>query len=163
MITALSIIKDWFKTGKKPTERQFSDTWDSFWHKSEGIPKNRIAKSTTEEFGMLLFTLNQSGTNPPEITVLHNDFTYDLLWLFYYNGEGDYYLCSDNQVTYWADGNAYFSASQPYARDTTVRIAGSGGYCIRINTYDSGNLSDNLLDDTVMFQVRIKPGYYSQG
>ncbi len=34
----LNTIKSWFRTGLKPTQQQFWDTWDSFWHKSEKIP-----------------------------------------------------------------------------------------------------------------------------
>lgn len=41
-ITALQTIKNWFKTGKKPSQQQFWDTWDSFWHKSEQIPISNI-------------------------------------------------------------------------------------------------------------------------
>lgn len=38
----LTVIKNWFKTGLKPTQEQFSDTWDSFWHKDEMIPVAKI-------------------------------------------------------------------------------------------------------------------------
>jgi hypothetical protein len=38
----LSTIKNWFKTGLKPTQQQFWDTWDSFWHKDENIPVANI-------------------------------------------------------------------------------------------------------------------------
>jgi hypothetical protein len=38
----LNTIKNWFKTGLKPTQNQFWDTWDSFWHKDEKIPTNAI-------------------------------------------------------------------------------------------------------------------------
>lgn len=42
-IQTLQIIKSWFRKGLYPTENQFSDTWDSFWHKSEDlIPMSRI-------------------------------------------------------------------------------------------------------------------------
>lgn len=34
---SLNNIKNWFKTGLKPTQNQFWDTWDSFWHKDEAI------------------------------------------------------------------------------------------------------------------------------
>ncbi|WP_166924967.1 hypothetical protein [Flavobacterium poyangense] len=37
-IQTLNIIKSWFKTGLKPTQTQFWDTWDSFRHKSEKVP-----------------------------------------------------------------------------------------------------------------------------
>ena len=35
-------IKDWFRTGLKPTQAQFWATWDSFWHKDEKIPITAI-------------------------------------------------------------------------------------------------------------------------
>lgn len=38
----LTIIKSWFQTGFKPTQTQFSDTYDSFWHKDEQIPIAKI-------------------------------------------------------------------------------------------------------------------------
>ncbi len=41
-ITDLNILKSYFKTGDKPTQDQFSAVFDSFWHKSEGIPLAKI-------------------------------------------------------------------------------------------------------------------------
>ncbi|MBB6274730.1 hypothetical protein HDF26_005212 [Pedobacter cryoconitis] len=38
----LNVIKNWFKTGLKPSQLQFWDTWDSFWHKDEIIPAANI-------------------------------------------------------------------------------------------------------------------------
>lgn len=38
----LNTIKNWFKTGLKPTQQQFWDTWDSFWHKEDTIPVENI-------------------------------------------------------------------------------------------------------------------------
>lgn len=35
-------IRNWFKTGLKPTQAQFWATWDSFWHKDEKIPITAI-------------------------------------------------------------------------------------------------------------------------
>jgi hypothetical protein len=37
-LQTLNTIKQWFRTGLKPTQQQFWDTWDSFRHKSEKIP-----------------------------------------------------------------------------------------------------------------------------
>ncbi len=37
-IQTLKTIKSWFRTGLKPTQDQFWDTWDSFRHKDEKIP-----------------------------------------------------------------------------------------------------------------------------
>ena len=41
-IVNLNTIKNWFKTGLKPTQTQFWSTWDSFWHKNDQIPATNI-------------------------------------------------------------------------------------------------------------------------
>ena len=41
-MTALATIKNWFLTGLKPTQSQFHAWMDSFWHKSDMIPTNKI-------------------------------------------------------------------------------------------------------------------------
>ena len=41
-IRTLKTIKSWFRTGLKPTQSQFSDTWDSFRHKDEKVPVKDI-------------------------------------------------------------------------------------------------------------------------
>ncbi|MBB6274731.1 hypothetical protein HDF26_005213 [Pedobacter cryoconitis] len=38
----LYAIKNWFKTGLKPSQQQFWDTWDSFWHKDDVIPAANV-------------------------------------------------------------------------------------------------------------------------
>lgn len=43
----LTVIKNWFKTGLKPTQAQFWDTWDSFWHKDEKIPIDTVDQLTS--------------------------------------------------------------------------------------------------------------------
>ncbi|HBL74257.1 MAG: hypothetical protein A2W90_18055 [Bacteroidetes bacterium GWF2_42_66] len=43
----LSVIKNWFRTGLKPTQAQFWDTWDSFWHKDEKIPIDTVDQLIT--------------------------------------------------------------------------------------------------------------------
>lgn len=42
MATPLNTIKNWFKTGLFPTQTQFWSTFDSFWHKDEAIPMNKV-------------------------------------------------------------------------------------------------------------------------
>ncbi|MFH7005118.1 hypothetical protein [Flavobacterium bizetiae] len=37
-LQTLNTIKQWFKTGLKPTQTQFWDTWDSFRHKYDKVP-----------------------------------------------------------------------------------------------------------------------------
>lgn len=41
-MASLNDIKSWFKTGKFPTETQFSEAWSSFWHKAEKISISTI-------------------------------------------------------------------------------------------------------------------------
>lgn len=41
-IVSLATILGWFKTGDKPTQAQFANTWDSFRHKLESIPVGDI-------------------------------------------------------------------------------------------------------------------------
>ncbi|WP_367867907.1 hypothetical protein [Pedobacter sp. WC2423] len=48
-MASLNTIKNWFKTGLKPTQLQFWSTWESFWHKEEKIPINAI-ESLDERF-----------------------------------------------------------------------------------------------------------------
>ncbi|MDH1880919.1 hypothetical protein N5D90_00005, partial [Empedobacter sp. GD03797] len=40
--TDINTIKNWFKTGLKPTQNQFWSTWESYWHKSESLPISSI-------------------------------------------------------------------------------------------------------------------------
>lgn len=42
MATNINTILEWFKTGKKPTQQQFWDSWQSFWHKDEIIPQTKV-------------------------------------------------------------------------------------------------------------------------
>jgi hypothetical protein len=47
MATAINTIKQWFKTGLKPTQDQFWNWIDSFWHKDELIPQDKIQNLST--------------------------------------------------------------------------------------------------------------------
>lgn len=46
-IQTLNTIKNWFKTGSKPSQDQFWDTWDSFRHKYEKVPIKDIEELET--------------------------------------------------------------------------------------------------------------------
>jgi hypothetical protein len=70
-MATLAQILNWFKTGLYPTEEQFAQTWQSFWHKSESIPAAKIdggyntATSFTDfptDKALLLVTLSESST-----------------------------------------------------------------------------------------------------
>lgn len=41
-IQPINTLKAWFLTALKPTQQQFHDWMDSYWHKSETIPTNKI-------------------------------------------------------------------------------------------------------------------------
>jgi hypothetical protein len=41
-IQSLATIKLWFRTALKPSQAQFWDTWDSFWHKNDAIPTSAV-------------------------------------------------------------------------------------------------------------------------
>jgi hypothetical protein len=46
-MATLAEIKDWFRTGLKPTQIQFWATWDSFWHKGTPIPQSAVQNLET--------------------------------------------------------------------------------------------------------------------
>ena len=45
--TAINTIKQWFKTGSKPTQEQFWSWMDSYLHKDEIIPQENIQGLST--------------------------------------------------------------------------------------------------------------------
>lgn len=58
-MATLKDIFGWFASGKTPTEAQFSETWKSFWHKSEKLPieqiqglQDALKKATTDNKGI---------------------------------------------------------------------------------------------------------------
>ncbi len=95
-IVSLSTIKNWFKTGLKPTQAQFWDTWDSFRHKSEAVPYADIAGLDAvllaQDVKINAIALPDdvikdgvvyvSGTN---VDILANDFIWRLLQVQYTN------------------------------------------------------------------------------
>lgn len=49
-MVSLKQILEWFQTGLYPTEDQFKQTWLSYWHKSEKIPRTQIIGGSTGLF-----------------------------------------------------------------------------------------------------------------
>jgi hypothetical protein len=41
-IQSISTLKNWFRTALKPTQSQFWDWLDSYWHKSDQIPMGQV-------------------------------------------------------------------------------------------------------------------------
>lgn len=68
-IISLATIKNWFKTGLKPSQAQFWDTWDSFRHKSEAVPAAEIdgldhlllTKASQEDLDYLAAVIDSYG------------------------------------------------------------------------------------------------------
>jgi len=95
-IVSLTTIKNWFKTGLKPTQSQFWDVWDSFRHKSESVPYESIegldAVLLAQDVKINAIALPDdvikdgevyvSGTN---VDILANDFIWRLLQVEYTN------------------------------------------------------------------------------
>lgn len=61
-IRTLEYIKNLFRTGKKPTEQEFHDTWDSFFHKYDQIPFNNIKRGYP--FGVFQIFKSADNTDP---------------------------------------------------------------------------------------------------
>lgn len=82
---SLATIKNWFKTGLKPTQVQFWDTWDSFRHKDDSVPASEVSgldnllagkaeathlidpnahEALFEANGLQMIELDWSGENP---------------------------------------------------------------------------------------------------
>ncbi|MGR3791550.1 hypothetical protein [Flavobacterium columnare] len=61
-MTAIETIKNWFKTGSKPTQEQFWAWMESYWHKSEKIPINQI-----DGIEQVYQTINQLSQQNPRI------------------------------------------------------------------------------------------------
>ncbi|GEM58444.1 hypothetical protein B0A78_03575 [Flavobacterium columnare NBRC 100251 = ATCC 23463] len=61
-MTAIETIRNWFKTGSKPTQEQFWAWMESYWHKSEKIPINQI-----DGIEQVYQTINQLSQQNPRI------------------------------------------------------------------------------------------------
>jgi hypothetical protein len=70
-VTALNTIKNWFKTGLKPTQAQFWATWDSFFHKEDKIPIESVEGLQTVLDGKL------STGALPQAKIKHQGYWFD--------------------------------------------------------------------------------------
>ncbi len=66
-------IKSWFQTHKEPTEEQFANTWDSFWHKDDNIPIGSV-----ENLSAVVELLEQAAGNA-KVLYVESDSGYDVL------------------------------------------------------------------------------------
>lgn len=93
-----SVLKNWFRKGLKPTELQFADAFDSFFHKNEDmIPlsnvqgltaaieskKNELQEYLNQKLSESLEKLDNSVNDNSNATVSKIDFgvTEDILWM----------------------------------------------------------------------------------
>ncbi len=67
-IIDLNTIKSFFKTGLKPTQNQFWNTWDSFRHKSEAIGISEVTNLQTQL--NTLFQMGEVGVIPNSETII---------------------------------------------------------------------------------------------
>jgi|RhiMetdeSRZDD1v2_1073273.scaffolds.fasta_scaffold21397_4 hypothetical protein len=68
-IQNLNTLKNWFKRGFKPLQQQFYDWMDSFWHKDEMIPMNKVdqLESTLNTLSSTKVPLGPDGKVPIEL------------------------------------------------------------------------------------------------
>lgn len=76
-IVSRAQIKQWFRTRLKPTQAQYWDTWDSFWHKHDSLPTSQItnldtilgSKASNEALGNAIEALEQAISDKPDVYV----------------------------------------------------------------------------------------------
>ncbi|WP_433836071.1 hypothetical protein [Flavobacterium anhuiense] len=153
-IQTLDTIKNWFRTGLKPTQAQFWDTWQSFWHKNEEIPQSSIANlinslDNKENKNNKSLTLSSSSTNDdyPSSKAVYdfvNEFvksennlnTGEIVDLVQTNSliPGNYYLINDFQTIYTINGSDSSPAITTKRIDSFISnsAALNGGYDLNL-------------------------------
>lgn len=134
-IQALKTIKNWFRTGLKPTQTQFWDTWDSFRHKYDKIPaediedidqlKNSQKIIPSGEF--LIFKVDPNKTDKLEI------------------GDSVIGYCEGNflaEATYYGGDTNLISSFEPLTEAIIENITLSD-----INSYNGTNLFYNNIEN----------------
>jgi hypothetical protein len=98
--TALATIKSWFVKGAKPTQAQFSDWLDSFFHKDDIIPAANLA--TGEDLLIVEGNVNHANTT------LYDFFPagYILEYMIVTNTTGN----ASSTPNFGTNGIGYFSA-----------------------------------------------------
>jgi hypothetical protein len=87
-ITSLANIKNWFRTGLKPTQAQFWDTLDSFWHKEDQIPMSNVQglNTTLNTFATKTYVDNEistvlaAGVAPPSYQLVNPGGQLQVVW-----------------------------------------------------------------------------------
>ncbi|MEP6804447.1 MAG: hypothetical protein ABI892_07985 [Flavobacterium sp.] len=81
-LQTLNTIKQWFRTGLKPTQAQFWDTWDSFRHKYEKVPVKDIERidnilSLKADIAVLDNQITDKNAHAPKINTDWNNLNFD--------------------------------------------------------------------------------------
>ncbi|MFP9114595.1 hypothetical protein ACLI1A_11680 [Flavobacterium sp. RHBU_3] len=117
MINSISTILGWFKAGKKPTEQQYADSWQSFWHKEEIIPQSTI-ENLEQDFS--LKTSNQDFLAHLSDPQAHID--------LFKSMQEESYKIIDAQVS----GGVYTVTADDFGK--TLRYNGTGEITIVLST-----------------------------
>lgn len=100
-IVNLNTIKNWFKTGLKPTESQFFSTWDSFWHKQDEIPVENITGINEILIDKLDVDIFNNYLTNETIKIKYFDL-YDLyesrIQIYTYNGTSFQFTLAANEI-----------------------------------------------------------------
>ncbi len=169
-IFSKEIIKSWFLTGLKPTQQQFHNAFDSFWHKDEALDINNIDGLS----GMLNRKYDKTSGDSLEqrVEALENnpvapdvDFDYKLAIDFTYYSTAQYIapddttissvkLVNTGEVKLWIDGVVVATIPAQEATDsgtvysyelaTPVYIA-EGSIVLWTIARDADNLTPRLL------------------
>jgi len=103
-------IKSYFETGDKPTQVQYHDTWDSFWHKDESLFETRIVNSDvsgTYEVDLLAgakWRLTLTGAT--DISILNTP-AGDSIKIIELEVGGDHPLTFNDTILFDEDSDAY--------------------------------------------------------
>lgn len=107
----LSTIKNWFKTGLKPTQQQFWNTWDSFWHKDDEISQTNI-ENLTADLG------DKADTDAENLTPQNVTSWKEKLGVTSQTGGGDMYksdydpLSRKEPVAFFTDLDDYYTKTE---------------------------------------------------
>lgn len=110
----VNALKQWFLTGKFPTQQQFHDWLDSFWHKDDEIPIDKVTNLAT--------ILNTKVDGPLPAGLAPEIYEGASLGAFPGTGAaGIIYIAEDTNITYRWDGADYV----PIGKNSTVSGGGS--------------------------------------
>jgi len=103
-------IKSYFETGDQPTQEQYQDTWDSFWHKDEALAEQRIVNTDTSgtyEVDVALASKWRLTLTGVTAISLINMPTGDFIKIIELEIGGDSPLTFNDAVVFDADSDAY--------------------------------------------------------